>query len=115
MTPHQTSRERDSNGFPMCPGVLRHNHCLWKYAQSDKPRRMMVRARGSRPSVAFLQSGNVFGKNETDRMNRWRSEKKAYFGLISPQTIVTTANICREYTESSMQRSDVWLQTVTSV
>jgi len=76
---------------------------------------MMVNARGSRPSRAFLESGNVFGKNKTDRMNRWRSEKKSYFGLISPQTIVTTANISREYTESSMQRSDMWLQTVTNV
>lgn len=111
LTPHSTCVERDSKCLPMCPGVLRRNHCLWKYASTNTPRRMMVDSRG-RPSHAFVHSGDIFGK---DKMKLWQSEKKCYFGLISPKSIVTTANISREYEESSMNCSDIWLQTVTNV
>ena len=76
---------------------------------------MMTNARGNKPSLAFLKSGNIFGATEVERMNLWRSEKRAYFGLISPRNIVTTGNVHREYQESSMEYSDMWLQTVTNV
>ena len=65
--------------------------------------------------VGHILPGNIFGVTEVERMNLWRSEKRAYFDLISPRNIVTTGNVHREYQESSMQYSGMWLQTVTNV
>ena len=75
---------------------------------------MMVNSRG-KPTTAFTDAGEIFGKDTSTRMSTWQSEKNAYYNLISPSSVVTTANISREYKESSMELSDVWLQTITNI
>ena len=74
---------------------------------------MMVGSNGN-PARSFNQAGDIFGKDIDTRMSFWQSEKNAYYGLITPSSVVTTANISREYNEMSMHCNDVWLQTVTN-
>ena len=113
LSPHNTAVMRDPQCRPICPGPLWFNHCLWSYAVSKRPRKMMVDSRG-KPSTSFTQAGEIFGKDTTTRTSIWQSEKNAYYALIAPSSVVTTANISREYKESSMEFSEVWLQTITN-
>lgn len=113
LSPHKTSVRRDVQCRPICPGPLGFNHCLWTYAVSKRPRQMMVGSSGN-PARSFTQAVEIFGKDTTTRMTIWQSEKNAYYALITPSSVVTTAHISREYNEESMDCNDVWLQTITN-
>lgn len=74
LTAHPTSFERDSLCRPICPGPLQYNHCLWRYATSSRPRKLMVN-NDSLPSRAFQTSGNMFGSTNSKRHQKWNEEK----------------------------------------
>jgi len=112
LSPHKTAVGRDDQCRPICPGPLRFNHCLWSYSVSKRPRKMMVDS--GKPTKSFTEAVEIFGKDTTTRMKIWQSEKNSYYGLITPTSVITTANISREYNESSMEFNDVWLQTITN-
>jgi hypothetical protein len=113
-TAHPDAWERDMLCRPLCSGALRHNHCLWKYAKSSRPRRMMTNIDGSQ-SQSFVNSGYNFGRNPQVRYATWRTEQHAYYGLITPSSIISTTNMTREYDSNSMIQTDNWLETVTLV
>ena len=110
LTSHPSSWERDSLVRPVCPGTLKHNHCLWKYAESSRSRASMVDSRGS-PSLGFKSSGNIFGLSSKTRQQRWDQEKNSYYGFMTPGSIVSTCNISRQYKTGTMDLSNTWLQT----
>ncbi len=41
LTSHSTSLRRDNLHRPVCPGPLQHNHCLWTYSKTSRPRKIM--------------------------------------------------------------------------
>ena len=65
------------------------------------------------PSTAFKNNSWMFGRNESARMRKWEDEQYAYYGLISPKTILNTTNMSREYDDSTMTHTDTWLETIT--
>jgi len=99
---------------PLCPGPLQHTHCLWTFAKTNNPRRMMV-ANNGRPSSAFRSYSLMFGDTDASQLKRWNSEKRAYYGLITPKSIISSCNMSREYEPASMTPTDNWLEVVTMV
>ncbi len=111
---HPSTSERDKLCRPLCPGPLRNNHCLWQYAETARPRRVMTNADGS-PCLDFKNSGSIFGRTPATRMSMWNDEQHAYFGLITPSSIISTVHMSRECDSDSMTHTNTWLQTVTIV
>ena len=115
LTSHPSAWERDSLLRPVCPGPLQHNHCLWKYAESSRSRASMVDSHGL-PSSGFNSSGNIFGLSSKARQQRWDKEKHAYYGFVTPNSIVSTCNISRQqYNTGTMDVSNTWLETCSLV
>jgi hypothetical protein len=112
--PHPMAVERDEQYRPVCPGPLRLNHCLWQYAKATSYRRSLCNADGT-PNRNFRDQPHVFGGTEQKRMKCFQDEKKAYYDVLSPQAIQGTAHMTREFSTSSMDISDSWLQTVTLI
>ena len=107
---HPDAWERDKLCRPLCPGPLRHNHCLWRYAVTQRPRRIMTSQDGA-PSQVFRSQQDIFGPNDRTVNLRWSEEQHAYYGLVSPSSVLSTVRL--EYDGDSMSRSDTWLETVT--
>ena len=112
LSAHPSSLERDSLCRPICPGPLRYNHCLWTYAPTSRPRRMMVNDAGL-PTGSFRDCRDMFGQTERIQTQRWNDEKNAYYTLVSTSSILTTSHICKEDTHHTQEV--VWLETVTVV
>ena len=72
----------------------------------------MTNRRGE-PSQIFNTNRWMFGRDYFTQMDRWKSEQFAYYGLITPDSIVSTVSMSPEYDSDSMKRTDVWIQTVT--
>ena len=111
---HPDAWERDTLCRPICPGVLRYNHCLWTYAKSSRFRRVMVNPDGAQ-TEAFRNSGHTFGTTPRERDAAWLAERDAYFCLVPPSSIVCRTHMSREYGHNSMQFTNNWLQRVTGV
>lgn len=113
-SPHPLAHERDTEYRPVCPGPLRLNHCLWKFAKSARCRLAMCNADGT-PNANFLQQGHLFGNTQTQRDTRFENEKFAYFGVLTTRCIKRTVNMTQEFSGSGMDFSDTWIETVTLI
>ena len=113
-TAHPEAVERDKLCRPICPGALHFNHCLWRYATSTNPRRVMCTP-DDLPAGPFLRSRLIFGRNNTQSDAKWDEEKNGYYGLISPSSIISTVSLSNEYDCDSMKHTHDWLETVTVV
>lgn len=111
-SPHPLACERDSDWRPICPGPLRLNHCLWKYAKSARFRKSMCKP-DSNPNTNFLQQGHIFGYTNEKRLECFENEKFAYFGLLSPNSVVRRVPMTQEFQTDSLSMSDTWIETVT--
>ena len=109
---HPDAWERDDMCRPLCPGPLRHNHCLWRYAVTQRPRRIMTSQDGA-PSQVFRSQQDIFGSDDRTVNLRWSEEQHAYYGLVSPSSVLSTVSMSREYDGGSMSYSSSWLETVT--
>ena len=108
---HPDCWERDRLCRPCCPGELRDNHCLWRYAVTGTPRRLMCG-----PTSTYDINISMFGRRDTpERTDMWDMETSAYYGLIKPSSILSTVSMSREYDSDSMKHTDNWLETVTVV
>ena len=56
---------------------------------------------------------HYFGRSVRERNVRWKEETFAYYGLITPSSILSFVSMSREYDSESMQHTDDWLETVT--
>ena len=56
-----------------------------------------------------------FGRTDRQRNALWDEETFAYYGLITPTSILSSVNMSREYDSTGMQHTDDWLETVTVV
>jgi hypothetical protein len=105
---HPDAWERDRLCRPCCPGEFRANHCLWKYAVTDRPRQVMCHPTSFRVNIS------MFGRRDTpERKELWDVETRHYYGLIKSNSILSKVTMSREYDCDSMKRTDVWLETVT--
>ena len=113
--PYEYVFERDELYRPICPGPLRINHCLWKYAVTRTPRRTLVNADGTR-TEAFLSQRNYFGKSPRQQNLCYEHEKRAYFGLMNPHEIIGTNNMCPVFKDGTAEfNQSTWLETVTAL
>ena len=108
---HPDAWERDDMCRPICPGPLRNNHCLWRYAVTQRPRRIMTTQNGEQSQV-FRSQSNIFGSHDRTINFRWNDEQHAYYGLVSPSSILSDVSMSREYDTDSMSYSNSWLETV---
>ena len=111
-SPHPSAYERDTDLRPICPGPLRLNHCLWKFSESSRCRRSMCN-RGGTPNRSFVEQGHMFGNTQGERQQVFESEKRAYFGLLSPNSVERLVHMTPEFRDDTMSLSDTWIETVT--
>ena len=64
---------------------------------------------------AFRDSGYTFGNTQSERDAAWLAERSAYYALVTPRSIVSTAHMSRVYNDNTMELTNAWLQTVTGV
>ena len=113
--PHESVFEQDGLHRPICPGPLRINHCLWRFAVTPNFRRILVEVDGSK-SEAFLTQQTIFGNSQTAQIECYHKEKRAYYGLMCPHDIVRTCNMTPVFKYNTADVDDsVWLETVTTV
>ena len=58
---------------------------------------------------------HYFGRSARQRNTLWKEESYAYYGLITPSSILSCVSMSREYDSTSMQHTDDWIETVTVV
>ena len=104
---HPLAWERDLLCRPRCPGAFRYNHCLWRYATSSRPRGVMVDANSKSENIHY------FGRSPRERNTLWKEELSAYYGLITPSSVLSSVSMSREYDSDTMKHTDDWLETVT--
>jgi hypothetical protein len=113
--PHPNNPERDSQYRPVCPGALNINHCLWRYAKSQHVRQSLINRRGY-PTAAFGRQSYLFGDTPREQNMCLDKEKNAYFGLISPDTILHKVNMCPcFFPNSSVLDEERWLESVNMI
>ena len=113
--PHTTAVERDGLYRPVCPGTLRINHCLWRYARAPHVRAALIDSSGN-TTRAFREQCHLFGHSPQQQSTLLENEKYAYFNLLSPSNILHRVNLSPTFVPgTSEQDSSTWLQTVTVV
>ena len=110
-SPHPSACERDTDLRPICPGPLRLNHCLWKFSESSRCRLSMCNRDGT-PNRSFVQQGHMFGYTQEERLQVFQAEKRAYFGLLSPNSVQRLVHMTPEFLDDTMSLSDTWIETV---
>ena len=58
---------------------------------------------------------HYFGRSPRERNSLWKEELSAYYGLITPSSVLSSVSMCREYDSETMKHTDDWLETVTVV
>ena len=113
-TPHDTVFERDSCFRPICPGPLRINQCLWKYATAKKNRHALVTTGVPVPKPSFIRQYRFFGPTVEEATATLELEKRAYYCLLSDSNIIDTVAMTPVFLPgtSKLDRR-TWLQTVT--
>ena len=62
----------------------------------------------------FKTQSFVFGRNAVEQRHRFEQEKNAYFGIVTPDSIMHTVNMCPTFhPNSATLNPSVWLQSVT--
>ena len=111
-SPHHRAIDRDDLDRPICPGPLSLNHCLWKYARSYYPRRILKERGSSVPTTFFETQRFIFGSTPQLQDRRWRDDVHAYLCLHFPADIHKRVYMTREYHNDTLQHSNTWLETV---
>ncbi len=117
LEPHPSVWQRDERGRPLCPGPLHVNNCLWRYARTTRPRRVLVGSHNPRVrSLAFRRQSSMFGSTADEITQRYDQEKFAYYGLVLPDNIECSLNMCNTFEpDTSTPVYDTWLETVNMI
>ena len=111
--PHPHAFNRDFRNLPTCPGLFHINHCLWRYARTKRPRRVLWDS--GKPTQVFHDQCFMFGNNAKQQLDRLRNESHAYYALIKISSIKQRVHMAPEFEEYTSVESSTWLQTVTLV
>jgi len=113
-SPHASSWERDGECRPLCPGPLSINNCLWAYSRTPKARRAFANRAGQRSRSFNAYSHTWNCNNDQERDELWNREKHAYYGFISPDSIIEKVNMSPTFQNgSALPDYSRWLETVT--
>ena len=111
---HPSAYERDTEHRPVCPGTLRINHCLWRYANCSQPRGSLQDPHGE-PTDAFRRHKHFFGATSAEQRLSYDSELHAYYTLIFPSQIKSRSNMTQLFVSNTEQPSADWLECVTLI
>ena len=113
LTPHRLAWERDALLRPVCPGPFHVNNCLWKYAVTPNARTAIVSNDG-RPTPDWVKHRHLFGDTHRQQHACWEREKHAYYGLITPDSVQDTMNMCNTFVPGTAEPDHCcWMQTIT--
>ena len=117
-SPHPTATFRNSQDLSLCPGPLSVNHCLWRYAESNKDRPVLIN--NGRPTRYFNEQSFFFGRTPTQQLKCLNSERRAYYDLVLPSDVKNKAFMCPEFASDEVDEysgfdTTTWLQTITVV
>ena len=117
LQPHAKVWQQDETGLPLCPGPLHINNCLWSYSRTARPRRVLVGTHNPRvQSLAFRRQKSMFGSTDDEIQQRYNQEKFAYYGLVEPDSIEGTLNMCNTFEpDTSTPVYDTYLHTVNMI
>ena len=105
--------ERDSLNRPLCVGPLHTNHCLWRYAKTSTNRKSISKDVGT-PNNVFYKYRYMFGRTHDEQMGCFEIEKDAYYGLVSPDTVIRSVCMSPCFRpDTSTPDFGLWLETVT--
>lgn len=99
--PH-ARRSRGPQHRPLCPGVLKHTHCLWSWAK-----RPAGWQRGCFQARSWERNRRLFGDTEVAQDDRKDAEQRAWYDVIQSNSILRYANI-----QSDPDRIDSFIQSV---
>ena len=68
--------------------------------------------RDGTPNRSFVEQGHMFGNTQGERQQVFESEKRAYFGLLSPKSVERTVHMTPEFVDDTLSLSDTWIETV---
>ena len=114
-SPHPSATARDTHHRPICPGPLGLNHCLWKYSKTAQSRSMLVDPITEEPTQYYNAQKYLFGSTPHQQNRRLQSDKNVYFCVHLHCDIEHRSHMTREFLDNTLERSDVWLETVTLV
>ena len=112
--PHPTAVERCSQALPLCPGIFGINHCLWRYVRCPRSRKVLI-AENGQPTKFFVQQAKMFGKTQTEQLQRLHDESHAWYDIVFPHSIDVRTHMLPEFEIHNHKFSSTWLQTVTLV
>ena len=97
-----TTTRRGPNFRPLCPGLLKNTHCLWKWHQKPANYR-----RGCWQRRPWERHKHLFGATEAEQQSRKDKEKRAWYDVIQSSNIISHANVTKDW-----DRDDSFLQSV---
>lgn len=110
---HPDAWQRDNDQRPVVQGPLHVNNCLWRYATSPSDRKALVDPATASFSRSFISYRHLFGNTEEEQKTCWKREKRAYYGLVDPESILGTMNMCNTFEpNTAVPVYDTWMQTV---
>ena len=97
-----TGRARGPDCRPLCPGVLRDTHCLWKW--HERPANF---SRGCWRARPWSRHRHLFGDTAEKQQIRNAQEARAWYDVIKSSDILKHANVTPDW-----DRRDAFLQSV---
>lgn len=102
-TPHpDCGRERGPEYRPLCPGLLRNTHCLWKWIQ-----RPVNFRRGCWRPRPWERHKHLFGATHEEQETRKAQEVRAWYDVIKSNNVVGHTNVTSDW-----DREECFIQSV---
>ena len=99
-----TGRSRGPEYRPLCPGELKHTHCLWDWHQ-----RPVTFRRGCWRQRPWSRHRHLFGKTVEEQQTRNEQESRAWYDVIRSDHILAYANVQPDWDRpNSFLQSVMW-------
>ena len=101
--PHtDVGRVRGPEHRPLCPGILKNTHCLWKWSQRHANYR-----RGCWRTRPWERHKHMLGATEAEQNLRKEQDARAWYDLIQTTNIIRHTNVNEDW-----DRPNAFLQSV---
>ena len=97
-----SGRHRGPENRPLCPGVLRDTHCLWKWYE-----RPVTFRRGCWRPRPWERHRHLFGSTILQQTDRKRQEARTWYDVISVKNILRHTNV-----QPDFDRPESFLQSI---
>ena len=105
-TAHHSATQRGPEHRPLCPGPLRHSHCLWKWAQ-----RKPGYSRGCFRPRPWERNKRYFGSTPEEQDMNKQMELRAWYDVVQVTNIKCYANV-HQIPNSTRSGSSLFLQSL---